>query len=304
MHTPSGVFSPPLPPVAPAPSAPLAPAPRAAAVPSPAVPSPAVLSPAGFLPGLESASPADEDSLWLQDALLGPHSADIVRYLGLARDCGGGPVLDLGCGAGRLAVPFARQGFRVEAVDRDADSLERLRAWGRRIGPQVSERLVTTRADLAGLRLRGGYRLVLLAGAMIAAVPPRARPGLLREIAAHLEPGGALALDFTAHRLRGLAEDPSRTWAFQVPRFDGVEEWTVARQEFDLDGMGEHITYHSVRTGKLSSERVVTATRKWIVDPERLTAELHGAGLRVERRRGHRVDERTESVLLVCRAAG
>ncbi|WP_405977918.1 SAM-dependent methyltransferase [Streptomyces sp. NBC_00158] len=293
MHTPSGVSAPVLP-VAPVPYPPAAAAARAGGV----------LSPAGFLPGLESTAPADEDSLWLQDALLGPHSADIVRYLGLARECGGGPVLDLGCGAGRLAVPFARQGFRVEAVDRDADSLERLRAWGRRIGPQVSERLVTTRADLAGLRLRGTYRLALLAGAMISAVPPHARPGLLREIAAHLEPGGALALDFTAHRLRGLSEEPSRTWAFQVPRFDGVEEWAVARQEFDLDGMSEDITYHCVRTGKLSSERVAGATRKWIVDPERLTAELDAAGLRVERRRGHRVDERTESVLLVCRADG
>ncbi|MFJ3880283.1 SAM-dependent methyltransferase [Streptomyces sp. NPDC090077] len=303
MHTPSGT-SPPVLPVPPAPFAPSAASARTAPGAPWAPGAAAVPSSAGFLPGLESAAPADEDALWLQDALLGPHSADIVRYLGLARDCGGGPVLDLGCGAGRLAVPFARQGFRVEAVDRDAASLERLRAWGRRIGPQVARRLVTTRADLEGLRLRGTYRLALLAGAMISAVPPGARPGLLREIAAHLEPGGALALDFTAHLLRGLSEDPSRTWAFQVPRYDGVEEWTVARQEFDLDGMSEHITYHSVRTGRLSSERVAGSTRKWIVDPDRLAAELHGAGLYVERRRRHRLDERTESVLLVCRVDG
>ncbi|MEU9038334.1 class I SAM-dependent methyltransferase [Streptomyces sp. NPDC048352] len=302
MHTPSGMSLPVLP-VVPAPFTAAPPAAHpAAGAPGP-YGSTAVLPPSDFLPGLESAAPADEDAGWLQDALLGPHSADIVRYLGLARSCGG-PVLDLGCGAGRLAVPFARQGFHVEAVDRDAASLERLRAWGRRIGPQVSRLLVTTRADLAELRLRGSYRLALLAGTMISAVPPHARPGLLREIASHLEPGGALALDFTAHRLRGLSQDPRRTWAFQVPRFDGVEEWTVARQVFDLDDMSEHITYHSVRTGKLSTERVARDTRKWIVDPERLTAELHAAGLRVERRRRHRLDERTESVLLVCRADG
>ncbi|MFD8979355.1 class I SAM-dependent methyltransferase [Streptomyces sp. NPDC059564] len=262
-----------------------------------------VPAPVDFLPGMESTAPADEDAGWLHDALLGPHSADIVDYLRLARRCGG-PVLDLGCGAGRLAVPFARQGFPVEAVDRDAASLERLRAWGRRIGPQVSRLLVTTRADLADLRLRDTYRLALLAGTMITAVPPHARPGLLREIAAHLEPGGVLALDFTAHRLGGLAEEPVRTRAFQVPRFDGVEEWAVARQVFDPDDMSERIAYHCVRTGKLSTERVVRTTHKWIVDPERLDTELRAAGLRVERRRRHRVDERTESVLLVCRADG
>ncbi|MCX5375076.1 cyclopropane-fatty-acyl-phospholipid synthase family protein [Streptomyces sp. NBC_00091] len=304
MHTPSGTSLP----VLPAVPAPFTPAPPSAhAGPGVGVGvavahgGSALLPPAGFLPGLESAAPADEDALWLQDALLGPHSADIVRYLSLARRCGG-PVLDLGCGAGRLAVPFARHGFHVEAVDRDAAGLERLRAWGRRIGPQVSGRLVTTRADLAELRLRGSYRLALLAGTMIAAVPPHARPGLLREIAGHLEPGGVLALDYTAHRLRGLSQEPRRTWAFQVPRFDGVEEWTVARQVFDLDDMSEHITYHSVRTGKLSTGRVTRTTHKWIIDPERLAAELGAAGLRVERRRGHRLDERTESVLLICRA--
>ncbi|MFF5706957.1 class I SAM-dependent methyltransferase [Streptomyces sp. NPDC012794] len=301
MHTPSGI-SLSVPPVASSPFAPLPPSARTAAGAPAAHGAPAVLRPAGYLPGLESAAPADEDALWLHDALLGPHSADIVRYLSLARSCAGGPVLDLGCGAGRLAVPFARQGFRVEAVDRDAASLERLRAWGRRIGPQVSGSLVTTRADLAELRLRGTYRLALMAGTMISAVPPHARPGLLREIATHLEPGGALALDYTAHGLRGLSQDPRRTWAFQVPRFDGVEEWTVARQVFDLDAMSEHISYHCVRTGRLSTERLVLTTRKWIVDPERLAAELHGAGLRVERRSAHRLDERTESVLLVCRA--
>ncbi|MET9606649.1 class I SAM-dependent methyltransferase [Streptomyces sp. NPDC006512] len=302
MHTPSGTSLTVMP-VVPAAPAPVPPFPYAA----PGVPpcgGSALPASVEFLPGLESAAPAAEDDAWLYDALLGPHSADIVRYLSLARRCGGGPVLDLGSGAGRLAVPFARQGFSVEAVDRDAACLERLRAWGRRIGPQVSRRLVTTRADLAELRLRRTYRLALLAGTTVAAVPPGARPGLLREIAAHLEPGGALALDFTAHGLRGLSDEPVRTWAFQVPRFDGVEEWAVARQVFDLDGMSEHITYHCVRTGKLSTERVVRSTRKWIVDPERLDAELEAAGLRVERRRRHRLDERTESVLLVCRADG
>lgn len=86
-----------------------------------------------------------------------------------------------------------------------------------------------------------------------------------------------------------------------MPRFDGIDEWVVARQVFDLPSMSERITYHAARTGKLSSERVVLSTDKWIVDPERLAAELHAAGLPVEDRRRHRIDERTESVLLVCR---
>ncbi|MFJ3900159.1 SAM-dependent methyltransferase [Streptomyces sp. NPDC090025] len=252
------------------------------------------------LPGLETVAATDPDAVWLHDALLGPHSADIVRYLGLARSTGG-PVLDLGSGAGRLAVPFARHGFAVEAVDRDGPALERLETWARRIGPQVAGLVVTTRADLTELRLHGDYRLALLAGAMVSAVPPDARPGLLREIASHLGAGGALALDYTAHLVPGLIAEPQRTWAFQVPRFDGVDEWVVARQNFDMRTMSERITYYAARTGKLSTERVVLSTDKWIVDGDHLAAELHSAGLHIEGRRRHRIDDRTESVLLVCR---
>ncbi|MFJ3585949.1 SAM-dependent methyltransferase [Streptomyces sp. NPDC090127] len=260
-------------------------------------------APADALPGLESVAPWGEDAVWLCDALLGPHSADIVRYLGLARATSGrGPVLDLGAGAGRLAVPFARHGFAVEAVDRDPAALARIDAWARRIGPQVAGLLVTTRADLTELRLHRSYRLTLLAGAMVSAVPPRARPALLREIATHLDTGGALALDYTSHLRPGLVAEPRRTWAFQVPRFDGIDEWVVARQVFDLATMSERITYYAARAGKLSTERAVLTTDKWIVDPERLAAELRSAGLHIEGRRRHRIDERTESVLLICRA--
>ncbi|MGW0464559.1 SAM-dependent methyltransferase [Streptomyces sp. NPDC003027] len=296
MHTPSGT------------SLPVVPAALASVLPSrydsaPGFPAPGsgIRVTSDHLPGLESAAPGDEHSVWLHDALLGPHSADIVRYLSLARATGG-PVLDLGSGAGRLAVPFARHGFAVEAVDRDPSALERIESWARRIGPHVAELIVTTRADLADLRLNGSYRLALLAGAMVSAVPPRARPGLLREIAAHLDTGGALALDYTSHLLPGLIAEPQRTWAFQVPRFDGIDEWVVARQVFDLRAMSERITYYAARTGKLSTERAVLTTDKWLVDPERLAAELHSAGLHIEGRRRHRIDERTESVFLVCRA--
>jgi SAM-dependent methyltransferase len=254
-----------------------------------------------WLPGLESLAPHTEDQLWLHDALLGPFSGDIVEYLTLARSTGG-PVLDLGSGAGRLTVPFARHGFTVEAVDRDAPCLERLRAWADRIGPQVRGRITTTHADLVRLRPQRRYQLVLLAGAMIAAIPPSARTGLLRRIAAHLGADGALALDYTVHDAAGLAEHPCRTWEFKVPRFDGVTEWVVARQVFDLSAMSEQVTYFIERSDKTRVRRSVATTDKWIVNHGELLRELRAAGLRVADQRRQRLDERTRSVLLVCRA--
>ncbi|MEV0598924.1 class I SAM-dependent methyltransferase [Streptomyces sp. NPDC050315] len=256
-----------------------------------------------YLPGLESTAVHDEQDSWLQDALFGPFSADIVEYLRIARTTAG-PVLDLGSGAGRLSVPFARHGFPVEAVDRDRRSLRRLRSWAARIGPHVERLVATTHADLSRLRLRHHYQLALLAGAMITAVPSRARPGMLREVAAHLGTGGALALDYTEHDPSGLAADPHRTWSFPVPRFDGVTEWVVARQVFDLNTQLEHITYYCDRAEKSRIRRSVLTADKWIVDRARLTEELAAAGLRIADRRQQQLDERTRSVLLVCRPKG
>ncbi|MEW2404482.1 class I SAM-dependent methyltransferase [Streptomyces sp. NPDC046862] len=286
MHTQTGA------PVAPA----LDPVPPSRPLPS--LPAPAFPA---RLPGLESVSPHSEDELWLHDTLLGPFSGDIVDYLRLARVTGG-PVLDLGSGYGRLAVPFARHGFTVEAVDRDAHSLRRLCAWADRLGPRVRRRITTHRGELTALRLDRDYQLALLAGSMIAAVPPYARPRLLQEIVSHLGADGAVALDYTAHDAAGLAEHPCRSWAFQVPRFDGVTERVVARQEFDPAAMSERVTYCVERSGRSGIRQTVATTVKWIVDQGDLTEQLHAAGLRIADLRQQWLDRRTRSVLVVCRA--
>ncbi|MGW3269142.1 class I SAM-dependent methyltransferase [Streptomyces sp. NPDC001056] len=253
------------------------------------------------LPGLECLAPLTGEDVWLQDALLGPFSGDVLEYLALARATGG-PVLDLGSGAGRLAVPLARQGFTVDAVDRDGRSLHRLLDRARRLGPRVRDRITATRTDLLDLRLHRPCQLAVMAGSMIAAVPPASRARVLREIAGHLGPYGALAFDYTAHDAVELAEHPHRAWSFEVPRFDGITEWVVARQDFDPVAMREHITYAIERSEPAGSRSSSVTTAKWIVNSLELHRDLRAAGLRVADERQYRLDERTRSVLLVCRS--
>ena len=74
---------------------------------------------------------------------------DVPFYLGLAEHTGG-PLLELGCGTGRLLVPLARAGFEITGVDLSEGMLQvargkdrwqvqgqvaRLQNWGeRRLG--------------------------------------------------------------------------------------------------------------------------------------------------------------------------
>src|SRR3712207_6020181 len=56
---------------------------------------------------------------------------DVPFWRTLARQ-GGGRVLELGCGTGRIALPLARAGAMVVGIDRSAPMLERARQRSRR----------------------------------------------------------------------------------------------------------------------------------------------------------------------------
>jgi len=51
-----------------------------------------------------------------------------ARLVTLVDEVGGGPVLELGIGSGRLALPLAERGLEVHGIDASSSMLERLRA--------------------------------------------------------------------------------------------------------------------------------------------------------------------------------
>ena len=72
-----------------------------------------------------------------------------------------GPVLELGCGTGRISVPVARAGARLIGVDRSAEMLARGRQRLRRA--RLQHRALLVRGDIRALpfRRRPGFDLVM-----------------------------------------------------------------------------------------------------------------------------------------------
>ncbi|HET8569583.1 MAG TPA: class I SAM-dependent methyltransferase, partial [Candidatus Limnocylindria bacterium] len=66
----------------------------------------------------------------------GEASPDVDWFRALARGTGG-PILELGCGTGRIAVPLARDGHDVVGLDRSAAMLERAARRSRTAGVDV-----------------------------------------------------------------------------------------------------------------------------------------------------------------------
>lgn len=74
----------------------------------------------------------------------------------LQRLAGGGPVLELAIGTGRIALPLAATGLRVDGIEQSAAMIARLRA------KPGGAAIAVTRGDMAEVRVSGRYRLVYL----------------------------------------------------------------------------------------------------------------------------------------------
>ena len=108
----------------------------------------------------------------------------------LADLVGEGPVLELGIGTGRLALPLVAAGFEVHGVDASPEMVARLRAK-----PGGAEVPVTI-GDFAEVSLELPFSLVVLAVNTIFALPDQeAQVRCFANAAAHLAPGGRFVVE-------------------------------------------------------------------------------------------------------------
>jgi SAM-dependent methyltransferase len=140
---------------------------------------------------------------------------DDVRFYRTLADERGGPILDLGCGTGRLAIPLCRDGHVVVGLDRAAPMLARAAARRARLAARARERLLLVRGDLGHLPLAARARFAL-AVAAFHTVQHLATDGQLvrffRDVRAALAPGGWLVFDVFAPEARFLARAAGRRW--------------------------------------------------------------------------------------------
>jgi len=108
----------------------------------------------------------------------------------LAGLAGGGPVLELGIGTGRLAIPLHQRGIEVHGVDASEAMVARLRA------KPGGEALPVTLGDLRDVPVDGVFPLIFLAFNTIFALPDQDQQvRCFQAVAEHLRPGGAFVIE-------------------------------------------------------------------------------------------------------------
>ncbi len=131
-------------------------------------------------------SPAS-GAIW-HDVECGAYAADLPYWEKLAQRRGG-PVLELGCGTGRVALHLARRGHEVIGLDADPELLGVLAERGADLPLSALE------ADAREFELEAPAALVLAPTHLLQLLPdPAARAECLRCVAAALRPGGLFAV--------------------------------------------------------------------------------------------------------------
>lgn len=117
----------------------------------------------------------------------------------------GQPALDVGCGSGRLLVPWVAAGLDVEGVDASADMIEACRAAALAVGCAPVLHVQPTHQ----LDLPRRYGSIVNCGAFGLGGSRADDSEGLRRLRAHLLPGGVLALDY---QVGEFDDDRWRRW--------------------------------------------------------------------------------------------
>ena len=133
-------------------------------------------------------------------------SGEVEFYVDLARSSGG-PVLEIGAGTGRIAIPTAQAGVDVVGVDLNEPMLARARANLRESG-ESSGSVELVHADMRDFDLGRTFPLVTIpARTLLLSTTAEGQQRTLERAAAHLAPGGALALNVFVPDPDLLADD-------------------------------------------------------------------------------------------------
>lgn len=136
-----------------------------------------------FDPRLYGARWADKYDEWHKGLM-----DDEGAVTALADLAGDGPVLELGVGTGRLAVPLAERGVEVVGVDISPEMLAKLR--------EKTSAVTVVEADMTTVSLGREFALAYIAfNSIFVLESQQDQVALFRNAAAHLRPGGRWVLE-------------------------------------------------------------------------------------------------------------
>jgi SAM-dependent methyltransferase len=171
-----------------------------------------------------------------QSEMFAPEAIDqTVDFL--VAHANGGPVLELGIGTGRIALPLTGRGLAVHGIDMSRAMVARLRA------KPGGEDIPVTIGDFATTKVDGSFALAYLVfNTILNLTTQAAQVACFRNVAAHLRPGGRFVIEVIVPDLQRLPPgevfrpfDVGAThWGFD--EYDVAEQGLVSHHLTIVDG--------------------------------------------------------------------
>jgi ubiquinone/menaquinone biosynthesis C-methylase UbiE len=220
-----------------------------------------------------------------------------------------GPVLELGCGTGRVSIPLARAGVQLVGIDRSAEMLARARRRAQTLAARRGGRSLSScrlvRGDIRALPFADRRFPLVLApyGILQSLLSDRDLTATLASVARVLRPGGMFGIDLVPDvpkwreyrdrvQLRGRMRGGAQLTLIESVRQDRRRRRTTFEQRY-LERRGGEILEHRFDL----SFRTLTV-------PE-MTRRLERAGFRIEALlgdyRGRTWDERADVWVVLAR---
>jgi len=238
--------------------------------------------------------------IW-QEVEFGSYGADLPIWVELAESVGG-PVAELGAGAGRVALHLAGHGHEVIAVERDPD----LAAELKRLADDRGVSLSVVDGDLAApaeLRLPARPTLAIGPLHVIQVLDAVDRPPVLARLRELMAPGGTLALTVVDESTL-LSSGAASTQI--LPDMRELEGWVYSSEPLWVQVGDRSLTVRRLRetvSPEGGMERAVHDEILRRVSPDELEREAADAGFRATgRRQISSGEDEADSTLVVMEA--
>ncbi len=198
---------------------------------------------------------------------------DVQFYVEEARHCGS-PVLELGCGTGRVLIPTAQAGIPIVGLDRSPDMLAVAREKLAGLGAETENHVRLVEGDMRSFSFGERFNLITIPfRAFLHLMTDEDERAALHCIRDHLADGGRLIFNIfdpkleiiTAHQgIAGLAQQKMREF---VNPETGRRVILWAQRTYDLDQQAiyeERIFEEIDAEGRVASRTYTPLTLRWI----------------------------------------
>jgi SAM-dependent methyltransferase len=142
---------------------------------------------------------------------------DVEYYVRLAR-AHAGPILEFGCGNGRVTRALAQAGLCVWGVDLSKPMLDDFEQWLQQAPPALRDRITLVHGDMRSVELDERFPLVLAPFNVLLHLYTRGDvERFLANVRHHLAPAGTFVCDVSVPSPSDLSRSPHRT--YKAPSF-------------------------------------------------------------------------------------